>query len=674
MNVESGLHFENFARQSGLSCSFTIPESLDRQSSIILGVSGDSLLKFSIRNGIVYDSNDRNIFSINSSQNVDLTIKAFGGTAGFFCDGILLSHESFSGYFTDVLLSGDRDFETTYSVTGTAPKLSFTGTNNFSSGVGDISGYVISSNPLIHYKIKSIDLLNNYDKIEVKEYESGNISQSGLVVFSSISGSDFPSGSIDFAMSTNCGIYNLSFISDPVFPFTFEEYLEVYSNPSELSTLENKTYTINSYFNSGNSRQIRASLENVSLSSFTPVLTSFYYNGSGFMSGFVSGVDYISGLLTGQFSGSTGITFESGLYYFTGVQTGNFSTTASGIPTSGIFSGQVVTGNLSFNYSQTLTSGDSGIITGIRTGYVSGDYYSLSGYKTVNYSFSSDYTTDSTNNVGGFSGSGFNFQNGLRSRIPSGFIFSMLISGIDTGVLALDDQYVRFEIADWLYEPILGSGKIVGYSRAINKTFLINPSNISGYSGDDVIYTGIIPYGSYDYSYNPNTTILDDLIGENVSGYIEMFIGAVNGYEPSTSWQVSQFNILNMPVDYYDQVVFTGSGYYSGAITGYVNKFINQSIETGIMYSSGQPNFTDVWNFKLGNSYDSFSDFKYWNFVSGDKYINNNFYLESKKNSVNSFFMEIDHNGQNLSGVNIAKLAVSDGSLSLEYLITGEGE
>lgn len=672
MNIESGLHFENFARQSGLSCSFVIPESLDRQSSIILGVSGDTLLKFSIRNGIVYDSNDRNIFSINSSKNIELTIKAFGNTAGFFGDGILLSYQSFSGYFTDVILSGDRDFETTYSVVGTAPELSFTSINNFSSGVNDISGYVMSTNPFIHYKIKSIDLLNNYDKIEVKEYESGNISQSGLIVFSSISGFDFPSGSIDFAMSTNCGIYNLSFSSDPVFPFTFEEYLEVYSNPSELESIENKTYTINSYFNSGNSRRITASLENISLSSFTPVLTNFYYDASGFMSGIISGTGYISGLLTGEFSGDTVVNLSSGLYAPTGLQTGIFSTIVSGVPDSGLFSGELVEGTLFFNYSNNLNSGDSGIITGFVSGVVSGDYYSLSGYKSIDYSFSSDYTTDSTSNVGGFSGSGFNFQNGLRDRIPSGFIFSMLISGIDTG--ALDDEYVRFEIADWLYEPILGSGKVVGYSRSINKTFLINPFNISGYVGDNVIYTGVIPYGSYDYSYNPNKTILDDLIGENVSGYIEMFIGAVNGYEPSTSWQVSQFSILNMPVDYYDQVVFIGSGYYSGAITGYINEFLTQEIETGVMYSSGQPNFTDVWNLKLGNSSDSFSDFKYWNFLSGDKYINNNFSLESKMGSVNSFFMEIDHNGQNLSGVNIAKLAVSDGSLSLEYFITGEGE
>lgn len=672
MNIESGLHFENFARQSGLSCSFVIPESLDRQSSIILGVSGDSLLKFSIRNGIVYDSNDRNIFSINSSKNIELTIKAFGNTAGFFGDGILLSYQSFSGYFTDVILSGDRDFETTYSVIGTAPELSFVSINNFSSGVNDISGYVMSTNPLIHYKIKSIDLLNNYDKIEVKEYESGNISQSGLIVFSSISGFDFPSGSIDFAMSTNCGIYNLSFSSDPVFPFTFEEYLEVYSNPSELESIENKTYTINSYFNSGNSRRITASLENISLSSFTPVLTNFYYDASGFMSGFVSGVDYISGLLTGEFSGNTGITLESGLYYYTGVQTGVFSTTASGIPNSGLFSGQVVTGNLSFNYSNTLTSGDSGIITGIATGYVSGDYYSLSGYKTNNYSFSSDFVSDSTNTLGGFSGSGLNYQNGLRSRISSGLNFVMAISGIETGIL--EEESVRFEISDWLYEPILGSGKITGYGRDLNRTFLIDSSHVSGFSGFNTIYTGNIPYGSYDYSYNPNQTTISDIIGTNVSGYIEMFVGALNGYEPASAWLVSHFSIVNMPVDYYDQVQFTGTGYYSGAITGNINKLITKSIETGIMYSSGQPDFTDVWNLKLGNSSNSFSDFKYWNFLSGDKYINTGFYLTSRKNLVNSLFLEIDHNGQGLSGQNIARLEISDGSINLEYLITGYGE
>lgn len=668
----SGLNITNFAKQSDMSCSFVISEEFDRSSSILLGITGDSFAYFNVKNGLVYDSYGRNLYSINLSENTNLKIRACGGTSAFFVNGNLLSSGNFSGYFTDVVLSGDRAFDGNYSLMGIIPELSFSPNNDFSPTLSDISGYIISSNPLIPYKITNIEISSHQDKISVKEHQFGEIYQSGALVFSSVSGTDFPSGTVNFSVSTNFGISNLFFNSNPLYPFDFEEYLDINPNPSEIGVFDDKTYTIASYFNSGANRQITASLENISLANFSPILTNFYYDASGFMSGIISGTGYISGLLTGEFSGDTVVNLSSGLYAPTGLQTGIFSTIVSGVPDSGLFSGELVEGTLFFNYSNNLNSGDSGIITGFVSGVVSGDYYSLSGYKSIDYSFSSDYTTDSTSNVGGFSGSGFNFQNGLRDRIPSGFIFSMLISGIDTGVL--DDEYVRFEIADWLYEPILGSGKVVGYSRSINKTFLINPFNISGYVGDNVIYTGVIPYGSYDYSYNPNKTILDDLIGENVSGYIEMFIGAVNGYEPSTSWQVSQFSILNMPVDYYDQVVFIGSGYYSGAITGYINEFLTQEIETGVMYSSGQPNFTDVWNLKLGNSSDSFSDFKYWNFLSGDKYINNNFSLESKMGSVNSFFMEIDHNGQNLSGVNIAKLAVSDGSLSLEYFITGEGE
>ena len=118
----------------------------------------------------------------------------------------------------------------------------------------------------------------------------------------------------------------------------------------------------------------------------------------------------------------------------------------------------------------------------------------------------------------------------------------------------------------------------------------------------------------------------------------------------------------------------TGTGSLRKIITGDVLEFTYGIISTGLLESSGIPDFLDVWNLKTGTSEFLFRDFKYWGHYSGDKYENTGSFIKSNKLTENSFYIGVNHNGFGLSGFNVSKLRISDGILSGEYLLSGQGE
>lgn len=659
MNFQSGITTKNFASQSGLSCSFLFDKNFDRKSKIIFGVSGDESHLMSLSNGIFYDQNNRSFSSLNYQSDELINLNISNSKAIIYSNEKILSSLECSGLFNNLYISGDRSFDINISLKGEPFNISFSQLTNFSGDNRTISGLIINETANRPFRITGVTMLENQEFVTISQYETGDLLTSGLIVFSGVSGLEFASGIIDFEVLTNYKTLPFSLNSNPFTEINEEEYLNLIPNEFFLNNFESKDLSIESYFNYGPSRDLSVTLSHVSNGIYVPLLTNFDFAGTGILTGFISGAGLISGQITGLFSGVyTGISGYTSLYEITGEYSGSSTVLSSGFSTTGISSGTLFTGNLPFNYSGVLVSGNSGSYTGQVTGISTGYFYTFSGLKNQNFTFE-------TSGVGpfgylGYSGSGINTQQGFRSEI-TGLNFVLSISGGTPG----DEDVAGFEITDWVHQ---GTGApITGYKSSNYESFEIDSTHFSGFSGADMIYTGILP--------NPATfDSLSDLIDNNVSGTISLFLGQTYFHYYPTPWALNYFYISNMPVNIYNSVDFAATGIYDYKITGNIEEQVTGILTTGILYSSGQPNFTDIWNMKTGTNSLTFYDFKYFNKFSSGHYENSGSFAKIYKDNLNSTFLNISHNGLGVSGLNVAELNITDGINTLNYTITGYGE
>ena len=449
------------------------------------------------------------------------------------------------------------------------------------------------------------------------------------------------------------------------------EYLEVYPNSILFDVINGKTFTLSSYFNTGNSqRNISVKLEYVSGCNIAPIINYYSFSGSGNMSGVLTGGHgEITGRITGLYTGNSGILVSS--YYTEYVFTGNYTGTAT-TTGSGLFSGSPVYGEIQSGYNVNLTSGDSGIISlGSGTGLLTRDVEFLSGRSSMNFTFGGTGEAESFY-ITGYTGYG-NFN---QSGNPNYFFDSTGISYYLCvyGVNLVDLSGVSFDIAKLRHYPTGTSG---GYTESFDITSFskIGYSNYSGIkSGSYIVYTGVIPSGGNPLS--SDTIGLENFIsGNNVSGTYLVYIASEPYTLPSSIWYIDQFSFTNMPVSSKTSYSITGTGFFQNIYaTGNVNLFKYIDMNTGILEFPGQTGFSDVWNIKTGLSSNNNIDFKINNYFNTGAYEHSGNYAISNINTINDFYLSVSHNGENLSGNNIAKLIINDGILNREIILTGESE
>lgn len=660
MQFNSGLNIKNFASQSGLECSFVFPADFNYTNNLSFGLSGDTTIFLKLNNGIFYDSLDRSIGSLNYLTESKLDINISNSISVIKYNDIPISYTYTSGLFDNIIVSGNEQHDIDILLKVEPLSINFSTVNNFSGVTGKVTGVVMNNNSDRYFKITGINILNSVESLTVESYHTGILTDSGVVLFSIPSGQLAPSGTIEFELLTNYKTINFSFDSNPYIEIEEEDYFSIAPSNFFLNYSDKKNILVESYFNFGNNRSGTVSLSHISSAYFTPKLTLFDFVATGILSGFVSGANNISGIMTGIFSGTeTGISNYQTLYSFTGFYSGSVPVTLSGLSVSGISSGNVIYSTIYVDYSGVLDSGHSGRFTGTNIETITGTYYNFSGYTNQHYSIgpSGEHPYDG---AFGYNITGTSTDFAYRSGI-TGFNFVIAISGLETGY---DELFSNFQITDWIYTN--SSGSTTGFYADSGSFYQVDSNHFSGFSGVNAIYTGIIP-GS-------DSTEFNSLALENLSGTMTAFFGEIPWLYSPTNWNLSYFYINNFPVYTPNSVSLTGTGSYIHTITGNVSVETMGTLTTGIMYTSGQPNFTDVWNIKTGDSSLTLYDFKYYNKYSSGRYENSGSNVALNKNMLNSFLINLIYNGEGLSGINVAELSIGDGVNNLIYQITGYGE
>ena len=681
MNLESQIYTIPFSKREDLSYEFSLNRDFARDGNYLLGVSGSATSFCYIKSGRIYDSQNNFIYSSNYDSNLLIKTDILNGVSVTYINDIILSKNNVSGYFDNLIISGNKNTYIGAKLNVETPKLSFLKLNDFYNSGNIMSGVLTNSRPDLLYKITGASISSNSDLVSVSGYTSGNISGNGYVWLNAETGVPYPSGNNGLILNTDFGNVSFSIDSSPTNLIDPLDYLRLNPSYGYISTSQNKSYELVSYYNFGSERNIQVSLELVSGAYYLPILMYYNYSGSGDLSNLITGSGDLTGIISGVFTGTneTGTSGYSIPYVFTGNYAGTGNSNISGRSSSGASSGLMFSGTGQTGYSVTLNSGNLGIISGQFTDVLTGVYDYFSGYKSQSFNFGSKIGTNPDYFLTGYTGMLTNYDSGLRSSIVSGKLYySLTISGLGTG----EDSYNSvFLIDKWVNEPIVGGPQNTGYIAPYSYQTISSGNNFSGQLSPGVIvYTGSLLSNYYGY------LDFEDLIPSQTSGnyYVNIstpidvdydFLGIIiSGWYTTGNWSVSNFSILNFPVRTTEIYNVTGTGFFEKSITGLVSKFTSGILNTGVLESSGVPDFLDVWNLKTGINEFSFRDFKYWGNYSGNKYENTGSFIRSSKSKENSFYIGVNHNGLGLSGFNVSKLRVSDGVLSGEYLLSGQGE
>lgn len=673
MIISSGIYTKSIPSQTGCLLGFAVPRNCYTGNVIEFGLSGTTLESVSIISGKIYDSSGRNIYSINFEEDILYNLYVSSGEVFNIINNKIISKTYNTGKFSYAYVKTNFTINTNLKLSGEYPNLVINQLNNFSGVNKVITGSIVNNTPLVDFEITEVNIKNNTGNYSIKTFTTGRISSSGLFEIEATSGIVLNKQIIPIEIFTNFKTLNFDIDSNPENELTLNQYLELYPGSNVIfDTSNSKDFNLVSYFNSGAStRNLEIRLDYISGCNYAPVTNYYSFSGSGYLSGIITGgYGELTGLVSGYYTGNSG-TLISGYYenyVFTGNYTGTKTTTGTGL-----FSGNNVTGLISSGYNANLTSGHSGkIVLGSGTGLITGSLEFLSGTHAINFSFG---TSGSTENfyITGYSGSTSNLISGNRSYIydSSGINFYLCVYGLNL----IDLPNIEFDIAKLKHYPTGFSGTYYESFDEFSFSRISYSNNFSGIkSGSYCVYTGTIPSGGV--SGSSDQISVESMFGPNVSGGYSVYIGVqTNSQYPSGIWYIDQFSLLNLPVSSKSNYSITGTGFYSPVyITGNVNILKNIEMNTGILEFPGKANFYDVWNLKTGLYNTNYIDFKLNNLYTTGTFFNSGNYGICNKDQANSFYINIQHDGEGLSGYNLAKLKFNDGIISGEVTITGKSE
>jgi hypothetical protein len=610
----TGDYFRSISRQDQ-QCAAAGQFILRPTDNFSFGLSGSGVFRLSVSGNKVFDNAGNYIFGGQSGQSIFAKMyKDTDGVLTYINDKLLSFNPLAASYYDYLFYTTNTPKEAALYVSGVEPDLSFNTLNSFSNSNPIMTGLLLNNTPSKLYRILSgiIDT-NSRSNIYLSGWTNGDISTSGLLYFGLLDETFDATGVASVILYTNFGELRADVDISTAAVNSFDYFTLWPSGETFFAPNSSKIYTVENFYNTG-SRNLYVALEYVSGGASYPELVTYTGMGTGYLMGSVTG----TGLITGMISGYTDVFYLSGISEYTSVTgnfTGNFQTTGSGL-----FGGVLYTGLLTSGYSLNITSGDFGMWPGgVGTGSLSFNARILSGFGPYE-----------------------------EFDLDTGSMFGSLTKTVLTGLMTNNLNYysrTTFPIENDDYVLIYLDSDYAGE---------IASGNFSGMSGADYVYTGLLD--SIDTS-------------KNVSGFWE--IAAF----PSFFTEEAMLNFgLKFPIYMDSGVTMTGTGTYNPHyFTGYYNHSILSGLSSGRIESTGQIAFTNIWNLGTGAETTSLIDFKFYNYYNSTGYLNTNYISQLPSSFIDSNIINVVYSGLDTSGVNIAKLIVSDGFTPIELLISGTG-
>ena len=215
MNISSGQYIFNIPHQSNCSLQVQLPKNCYTGNIIQFGMSGTTNELVSVSGGNIYDSYDRNIFSVNFEENIFYNLYISSGSCTNKINQNILSKTSNTGIFDNIFLYTNQNIDIGFSFSGEIPSVSINQLNNFSGTNKIITGTIANNTPNLTFKITGFNIKNNTGLYSVSGYPTGLISGTHEFYISAQTGIILTEELIPIEMITNFGTINFDINSEP---------------------------------------------------------------------------------------------------------------------------------------------------------------------------------------------------------------------------------------------------------------------------------------------------------------------------------------------------------------------------------------------------------------------------------------------------------------------------
>lgn len=245
-------YIQSISRQSGSLFSGEVRLS-DAFQSFEIGLSGYDILNFSVSGNRIYDSDKNFICGLNSDSIINFKIKHDETGALVTINNELLSFNSgnFSG-FDYIYVNNTGQLDLDLYLYGDDPIFTYSGINSFSDGVNTVTGVIINLTPERVFRINSGEIISSdIAGIFLSGFETGNISTTGALYFSTTESNESVSGLSTINLYTNFGTesFQIDLSLNSIEDGSYINFSP--SNLTEIITQSTNSYIYESFYRDG---------------------------------------------------------------------------------------------------------------------------------------------------------------------------------------------------------------------------------------------------------------------------------------------------------------------------------------------------------------------------------------------------------------------------------------